>query len=267
MFISKDFDMIKKFRVSWDLFLPIFVGLTYLFLYVPIIILVAFSFNNSLSSYKWNGFTFEWYKELFSSSQIWTALTNSLIVALSSVFLCLLISLLAIWCLLRKKYKLFDYFSSIVLIPEIAIAVSLLTLFTFLKIPLGLNTLIVGHTLLGLGFSFPIIYNAFKDVNKLLIEASLDLGASMRQTFFRIVLPILYPAFFSAALLVFILSIDDFLISFFCTGPTSQTLSLYIFAMIRGGLSPVVNALSTLILIFSSVCVLLYSFITLKMER
>lgn len=247
--------------------LPFFVGLIYIFLYVPIIILVAFSFNKSMSTYKWSGFSLEWYKELFMSSQIWSALVNSLIVAFSSVFITLTIILMAVWCMMKKKYKLFEYFGVVVLIPEIAIAVSLLTIFTFFNVPLGLNTLIVGHTLLGLGFAFPIIFNSFNDINKYLIEASLDLGANMTQTFFRVIMPLLYPAFFASGLLVFILSLDDFLISFFCTGPTSQTLSLYIFAMIRGGLSPVVNALSTLILIFSSICVLTYSFFALKMEK
>ena len=255
--------MIKKINLSKYILIN-FVSLTYLFLYIPMIVLIIFSFNNSTSTFKWNGFTLSWYQELFNSSQIWSVLENSLIIALVSVFLCLAISLLAIWCLMNKKYKLFNYFSLIVLIPEIAIAVALLTIFTFFNVPLGLNTLIVGHTLLGLGFSFPIIYNAFQDINKLLIEASLDLGASIRQTFFYVIMPILFPAFFSAALLVFILSIDDFLISFFCAGPESQTLSLYIFAMIRGGLSPVINALSTIILIFSSACVLLYSFFNIK---
>jgi spermidine/putrescine transport system permease protein len=145
--------------------------------------------------------------------------------------------------------------------------VALLTIFTYFKIPFGLITLIIGHTLLGLGFAFPLIYNSFVDVNKLLIEASLDLGASMRQTFFKVILPILYPALFSCALLIFILSLDDFLISFFCAGPDSQTLSLYIFAMIRGGLSPTINALSTIILVFSSILVSAYTYVKIRANK
>ena len=247
--------------------LPIIVSLTYIFLYVPILVLIAFSFNNSTSTYQWQGFTLKWYAELFHSSQIWSVLLNSLIVAVSSVLLCLFICILAMWASLQKKFKIFDYFSLIVLIPEIAIAVALLTIFTYFKIPFGLITLIIGHTLLGLGFAFPLIYNSFADVNKLLIEASLDLGASMRQTFFKVILPILYPALFSCALLIFILSLDDFLISFFCAGPDSQTLSLYIFAMIRGGLSPTINALSTIILVFSSILVSAYTYVKIRANK
>jgi len=140
----------------------------------------------------------------------------------------------------------------------------LLAIFSWLVIPLGLSALIVGHTLLGLGFVVPMIHARYSELDKSLLEASADLGASTVQTFFKVILPFLYPALVSAALLVFIISLDDFLIAFFCAGPTSQTLSLYIFALIRSGVSPVVNALSMFMLGVSTLLVLIYSYVSKK---
>jgi spermidine/putrescine transport system permease protein len=133
-------------------------------------------------------------------------------------------------------------------------------------VPLGLTTLIVGHTLVGLGFVVPIVYNRFAEIDQRLIEASLDLGATYWQTFFKIVLPLLRPALIAAGLLVFIISLDDFLVAFFCASADSQTLSLYIFSMVRAGLSPLVNALSTFLLLVSCLFVLLFSLISQKRE-
>jgi len=124
--------------------------------------------------------------------------------------------------------------------------------------------LIVGHTLLGLGYVIPIVHSRFIELDESLIEASYDLGATQRQTFFRVVLPLLMPALIASGLLVFIISLDDFIISFFCAGASVQTLPLYIFAVIRTGASPMINALSTIMLICSSFFVVLLSFLHIK---
>ena len=150
------------------------------------------------------------------------------------------------------------------MIPEILLALSLLVLFTYCSIPLGLITLIVGHTLLGLGFAVPMISACFAEIDYSVIEASFDLGATLNQTFFRVIVPVLMPAMVAAGLLVFIISFEDFLISFFCAGSSAQTLSLYIFAMIRSGVSPTINALSTLLLLLSSAVVLLFSVLKVR---
>jgi len=134
-------------------------------------------------------------------------------------------------------------------------------------VPLGTTTLIVGHTLLGLGYVIPILHARFVELDISLIEASYDLGATQKQTFFSIVLPLLRPALIASGLLVFIISLDDFIISFFCAGASIQTLPLYIFALIRTGASPMVNALSTILLIVSSLLVFLFSFLQIKKIR
>ena len=151
--------------------------------------------------------------------------------------------------------------------PEIVLAVGLLSFFSFFAVPLGATTLIVGHTLLGLGYVIPILHARFIELDESLIEASYDLGATQRQTFFSIVLPLLMPALVASGLLVFIISLDDFIISFFCAGASVQTLPLYIFAVIRTGASPMINALSTIMLIFSSLFVLLFSFLHIRKVR
>jgi len=248
--------------------LPIFVSLVYLFLYLPIIVLVVFSFNSG-DSYSWSGFTLQWYKELFQTKEIWSALINSLIVGISAVTLSVLLSVFMIWGLYQKLTSqkinyLISIFYITMIVPDIVIATSLLVFFYFFHVSFSLATLIVGHTILGLGFAVPIIYSRYKELDKRVVEASLDLGASDLQTFFYVIVPFLYPALLSSALTVFVVSLDDFLISFFCAGSSSQTLSLYIFAVIRQGLSPILNALSTLILAGSSLLVFIFTFLKLK---
>lgn len=240
-----------------SLFLPLWVACTYLFLYLPIIILTTFSFNEITFPYHWVGFSLKWYKELMVSTEIWDATINTLIVGLSAVFLSVLFGLFfVVWCSKKQEQRLMVFFYPNLVVPEIVVAVGLLSFFIFFNVPLGLPSLIVGHTLLGLGYTIPIIYNRYASLDRRIIEASLDLGATHRQTFFKIVLPLLRPALVAAGLLVFILSLDDFLIAFFCTGSSSQTLSLYIFSMLRSGVSPVVNALATVMLIVSSILVM-----------
>jgi len=151
-----------------------------------------------------------------------------------------------------------------VLIPEIVLAVGFLYLFSFFKIPLGLPTIIIAHTLLGLAYSIPLIHARFAEMAEDMIEASMDLGATQWQTFTRIVVPFLAPALLSAGLLSWIVSFDDFLIAFFCAGSASQTLPLYIYAMVRVGVSPVINALAVVLLVVSCLLVLLYSSISFK---
>ena len=247
---------IKSFFAHYGL--AVAVALVYLFLYIPIFIVVIFSFNSVSFPYHWVSFSWQWYVQLFQSREIFEALCNSLIVATTSVVLSLTVGVLFVFysknCGLNRLTPLF--YGSL-LVPEIVIAVSLLSFFMICAIPLGLCTLIAGHTVLGLGYVIPILSARLAEVDASVIEASLDLGATINQTFMRIVLPLLSPALIASALLVFIISFDDFFISFFCAGTSAQTLSLYIFAMIRTGVSPTINALSTLLLLLSSICVLI----------
>jgi len=245
--------------------LPFFVSLVYLALYAPIIVLIVFSFNKNPLSFKWHGFTFEWYRELFSSVEIVQALKNSLIVAFSSVFLSITMALFYVFYGTSSfLHRLMLLFYGSLIAPEIVLAVCLLSIFTFFSIPLGITTLIVGHTLIGLAYVVPIIKTRYQEMDYRLIEASMDLGATESQTFYKIVIPILSPAIISAALLVLIVSLDDFLISFFCAGASTLTLPMYIFSEVRSGATPVVNALSTLLLVVSTLLILILTSLKLR---
>ncbi|NBV40444.1 ABC transporter permease [bacterium] len=235
--------------------LSLFVTCMFLFLYLPIIILVAYSFNQGEFPHEWQGFSLHWYYDLFTLVEIWRAFHTSLIVALSAAVLSLVLGMTIVYASRKLHTSILSLFYLNVISPDIALAVGLLSLFAYFVIPLGLVTLIIGHTVLGLGFAIPILKNRMDEMDERLIEASYDLGATEWYTFFHVVLPFMYPALFVAALLVIIVSFDDFLISFFCAGSSAQTLSLYIFSMIRCGVSPIVNALSTLMLVVSSIFV------------
>ncbi len=245
--------------------LSLWVACIYLFLYIPLVVLIVFSFNDAVFPYRWVGFSWRWYTSLFSSSALWIAVFNSFFVGISAVCLSLIIGLLFVmWIISRRaNYFLMVFYPNLV-VPEIVLAVGLLSFFIFFHIPLGLTTLIVAHTLLGLGYTIPILHSYFISLDPRLIEASLDLGATPLQTFFKIVVPVLRPALVASGLLVFILSLDDFLIAFFCAGTDAQTLSLYIYSMIRSGVSPEINALATLMLMVSSLLVILYSSIQVR---
>lgn len=239
--------------------LIVFVVAIYFFLYLPIAVLIAFSFNSVSYPYEWVSFSTKWYKELWLSSEIWEVTRNSIIVAVSTVTLSLVLGMLFVFYSARNRLQSFTpLFYANLAIPEIVIAVGLLSLFNFFSVPLGFTTLIAGHTLIGLGYSIPILYARLVEIDYSLIEASLDLGATLHQTFFSIVIPLMTPAFVACALLVFILSLDDFIIAFFCTGETAQTLSLYILSTIKTGVTPTINALSTCMLLFSSLLVIVF---------
>lgn len=240
------------------------VAATYLFLYVPIVVLLVFSFNTDRFPAPFSQFTLDWYRELFQSVYLWAAFGNSLIVATSATFISLASGVGLVFYASHGGHvgKSLKMFYGNLIIPETILAVSLLTFFTTIKVPLGLITLILAHTVLGLGFVIPIVYARFSELDSSLTEASLALGASPLQTFFKVILPLLRPTLITTALLVFIISFDDFIISYFCAGSTAQTLSLYILSMIRTGVSPVVNALSSVLLFLSSL--LIFIFFSLK---
>lgn len=236
------------------------VFLSYLFLYLPILILIIFSFNARSFPSPWDHFTLEWYHKLFQSSALWRSFSNSLFVAILSTSLSLLLGVFLIFFRAQggRIQKALPLFYGNLIIPETMLAISLLSYFTLFKVELGITTLIVAHTVLGLGFVIPILYTRYLQLDHRLTEASEALGASPIQTFFKITLPLLRPTLLSAGLLIFILSFDDFILSYFCAGTSIQTLSLYLLSTLRAGVSPIVNALSTILLILSSLLVMLF---------
>lgn len=242
------------------------VGFTYLFLYVPLIVLLVFSFNTEGFPSPWKGFTLKWYHELFHATHLWASFLNSLIVAFCATGISLTMGVFLLFYAAQggRIGKFLTLFYGNLVIPETVLAVSLLGFFTLIAIPLGLTTLILAHTVLALGFVIPIVYARFVELDYRMTEASLVLGATPMQTFFKVTLPLLRPSLIVSGLLVFIISFDDFILSYFCAGSTSQTLSLYILSMLRSGISPIVNALSAVLLILSSLLVLLFFWISQK---
>lgn len=235
----------------------LFIALFYLFLYVPILVLLIYSFNSDRFPSPWTGFTFKWYKELFHSVYLWKSFANSLIVATFATSISLLAGVFLIFYAAQggRVGKKLNLFYGNLIIPETVLAVSLLSFFTSIRIPLGITTLVLAHTVLAMGLVVPILYARFQELDPRLTEASLVLGATPIQTFFKVTLPLLRPTLITTALLVFIISFDDFILSYFCAGSSAQTLSLYILSMLRSGVSPVVNALSAVLLFFSSLFV------------
>ena len=238
----------------------ILVLLTFLFLYIPIVIMFVFSFNSKPFPAQWESFTLTWYSELFNSAELWTSFKNSLIVASLSTFLSLSMGILLMFFRASggKIVRFLPMFYGSLIIPETVLAVSLLTFFSVFKIPLGLATIVASHAVLGLGFVIPIVYTRYLELDPKLQEASLILGASPKKTFFKITLPLLRPSLLATGVLIFILSFDDFIITYFCSGTAFQTLSVYLFSTIRTGISPVVNALSVFLLALTSILVMCF---------
>jgi len=229
-------------------------------LYLPIIVLLVFSFNSESFPSPWKYFSWKWYVELIYAKHLWEAFANSLLIALSATSISLLLGIFFIFYLAQggkiKRY-IYLYYGNLV-IPETVLAVALLGFFTLVSIPLGLITLVLAHTVLGVGFAIPILHARYQDLDPRMTEASLDLGASPMQTFFKVTLPLLRPSLIATGLLIFIISFDDFILAYFCAGSDSQTLSLYILSMLRTGICPVVNALSAVLFLLSSLLALMF---------
>jgi len=241
---------------------PLVVFGVYLFLYLPIIVLVVFSFNDGDFAGGWKGFSLRWYYAMGDSQEILGALRASLIVACSSTVLSLVCGTGAVlatkW--LRMSRWLTIFYAN-VLVPDIVLGIGLLCLFSVMGFPLGYKSLIVGHTVVGLGFVIPIVGTRFHQIDPILTEASLDLGATQWQTMRRVVLPLLTPGLIASGLLVFTLSLDDFVISFFCSGTHVETLSVYVFNQIKNMIDPRINAVSTCMLLLSSASVVCLAYL------
>ena len=240
----------------------LYCSLVYLFLFLPIFVVVGNSFNATTAKpyLSWKGFTFDWYIRLWSNSSLLEAFGNTMVIALISTILSTIIGTLGAVGLYRYKFKGKGLINGLlyipVVIPEIVIGIALLTVFSNAAIPRGMLTLILSHV----SFSVPyVIFNVRARLfgyDSSIEEASMDLGANRIVTFFEITLPVLAPGIAGGALLAFTLSIDDVIISYFVNGQT-KTYPLKVMESIKSGVSPDVNALSTLVLIATIVLVYL----------
>jgi len=219
------------------------------FLYLPLMILSLYSFNDSRINAVWTGFTLKWYASLSHNTRVLEALTNSLIIAGISTTISTLLGTFTALALNKYQYKHKNFINGLVylpiLIPEIVMGLSLLVLFSQMSIALGKNTLILAHITFCISFVIITVGARLEGRRTDLEEAAGDLYATPFQTFRYITFPLILPGIIAGALIAFTLSIDDFIISFFVAGPNSTTLPLYIYAMVKRGISPEINALST----------------------
>lgn len=233
----------------------------YLFLFAPIIVLVVFSFNAAPQSSEWTGFTLSWYEKMWKNDSLWDAAENTVVVALASTALSTIIGTLAAYAMHRFDFlgrKVLDViFYMPVIIPEIVMAVSLLTLFVILEIGLGRQTIIIGHVAFCISFVVVVVRARLHGFDDSLLEAAADLGATPVQTFMKVTLPLIMPGILAAAMLSFTMSLDDFLIAHFTSGVGGTTLPLKIYSMVRFGITPEINAISTLMLLVTVVMILL----------
>ena len=226
---------------------------TIVFLSMPLVVLVLYSFNESKSG-SWTGFSVRWYVKLFSASpQLWRAFGNSAIVALSSALVATVIGTLGAVAVNWYKFRLRKYLRTItflpMILPEIIIGVSLLIFFAGIGLRLSLFTVFVAHVSFNLPFVFLLVLARLEEFDFSIIEAARDLGASETQTLLRVILPISMPGIVSGFLTAVTLSLEDFVITFFVTGPGATTLPLYVYSAIRFGVSPVINALSVVMIL------------------
>jgi spermidine/putrescine transport system permease protein len=259
---------------SGDLLLGLHVVLMYAFLYVPIVILVVFSFNESRFLATWTGASLAWYEELFADGQAGTALWNSLFVAIVSTLISVVLGTLAALAIGRHRFPgrlVMDAMLYLpIIIPEIAMAIMLLVWFNLTGIgftPWRLNLLglrlsvpisvIIGHVAFSVSFVAVVVRARLAQMDEALEEAAQDLYANPWATFVRVTLPMLMPGIAAGALLAFTLSLDDFVITFFTSGAGFNTLPVFVYGLVKKGVTPKINALSTLMVVFSLGLVLL----------
>lgn len=241
-------------------------ALVFLFLYIPLVFVVGYSFNANRVVTVWKGFSLHWYADVLSNNDIQRALMNSLRVATISTILSVLLATGLAIGLLRMARAGRTFAWSLIMapliIPEIVFAIGTLALFVQIRFPLGVDAITLAHTAFCIPFALLPIRARLRSVDLSVYEAAADLGANEWVIFRRITLPLLIPGIVAGALLAFIISLDDFLVSYFLAGPGGTTLPVYIFGMIRNAITPGVNALSTLLLLLSIVIVTLSYIIT-----
>ncbi len=244
--------------------------LAFAFLYAPLAVVVAYSFNSGPIVSRWEGFSLVWYREVLERSDVrdavWVSLRVAVAASAAGTALALLAALGIVAMVRRGSPLAVGFLSTPLLVPEIVTAVGTLSFFVLLDFERGMTTLVLAHTAFCIPFALLPIRARLAELDPAVFEAASDLGASGFRLFRRVTLPLLVPGIVSGALLAFIISLDDYLISAFVAGPTSTTLPIFLFGLIRRGASPLINAVSTLLLLVT-VAVLTASYITGKWRK
>ncbi|MCI8361478.1 MAG: ABC transporter permease [Clostridiales bacterium] len=231
----------------------LYLALILLLLYLPILVVAVYSFNASKSSAAWGGFTLDWYRSLLSSGKYIGPLGNSLLTAGLSVGGAAVIGTLAAVGAASRAFKTKGIFESVamipIMIPEIILGLALLSVFALAKIPMGMTAITLGHVTFCIPYIYLVVRGRLRGIDKSVLEAARDLGASPLRTFFTVTVPLLAPAIGGGCLLAFAMSFDDVIISFFLSAPGSDMLPVKIYSSLKLGLTPEINALFTLMLL------------------
>jgi spermidine/putrescine transport system permease protein len=248
-----------------------YLALVYLLLYVPIAVLIVFSFNDSRTGYNWGGFSLRWYESLFNNHAMVQAMWNSLWLALTAATVSTLIGALTALALHRYRFRgkrvLNGMLFVVMMSPEIVLAISLLGLFLLLGLKRGYVSLLLAHVTFCLPFVVITVMARLAGFDERLPEAARDLGASDFTMTRTVLIPVIMPALMAGWLLGFTLSMDDVVVSTFVSGPSYEILPLCIYSMVRVGLKPEVNALGTLLLVFSLVMLMVSQWILSRSKQ
>jgi spermidine/putrescine transport system permease protein len=258
----------SKPNISWQ---AIFSALMFFYMYLPILVLTLYSFNDSAYSADWKGFTLKWYTKLFDDSRVLTALQNSLTVALIAVAISAVLGTMMAVGLARYRFPGKSLYRGVsflpLIVPDIAIAVATLVFLAVIAIPLSLWTIVAAHVVFCLSYVAYVVSSRIVGLDPHLEEAALDLGATPFQAFIRVLLPELMPAIIAGCLISFVLSMDDFLIASFTAGTGATTLPMEIFSRIRTGVKPDVNALSVILILLSGTVALIAELLRYRSEQ
>ena len=231
----------------------VYLALILLINYLPLVVVVVFSFNDAKLPVAWKGFSWRWYEALFRDAALMAALRNSLILGLVSSLAAAVVGTLGAIGMARVHYKtkgMMEYLSTVpIMLPEIILGMVFMAFFSLLRLPFGWPTLIIAHTSFCIPYVFLMVKARLVGIDKSIEEAARDLGASPARTFFDITLPLILPAVLSGCILSFAMSFDDVVISIFVNGPTLSTLPIKVYTQLRTGVTPEINALCTMILI------------------
>ncbi|TXH59886.1 MAG: ABC transporter permease [Bacteroidia bacterium] len=240
----------------------------FLFLYIPLIVVILFSFNESRVGVNWTGFTFKWYKILFADKDLIAAALNSLLIALISSAVSVVLGTLAGVALSKYKVPLLSILIMIpIAAPELLVGVALLLFFILINFTLGITSIILAHIAFCISFVAISVKTRMYGLDESIIDAARDLGASPFKAFYLILIPSIMPGIIAGGLMAFTLSIDDFVITFFTAGLGSTTLPLAIYAMLKMGVTPEVNAASTMIIVVTLALTTLASKISPQLFR
>lgn len=239
----------------------IFLSVIYVILYLPILLLVAYSFNTSRFSLQWQGFSIRWYTELLQDRALWEALMHSILLGLVASLFATGVSVLAcvrVFLFRPKQWQsLHTLFLLLIIIPDLVMGVSMLLFFHLAHLPLGFFSLLIAHITFCIPFIVITLNARLQTLDPNIYYSALDLGATHSQALFKVFLPLLWPAILSASLLAFTLSFDDVIVSYFVAGPDFTVLPLVIYSLVHMGVTPELNALCTLTLALSVTLVLI----------